>query len=191
MKNKGFLGIVVVCVVMFVAQLVDLRVTTYLILNPTVPIWWILPTLITHMFLHGGIRHIFFNLFFVAPFALFYENLVGIRTFLKHWLICGILAAVFQMSMPSLFGQGAMLGASGACAGIMTLGMLKFAENRHITLKILSITGIVGFFMLNLLPGIADCFIPSGVAHMAHVGGMLTGMMIYSLRGSSEVIHSK
>jgi len=134
-------------------------------------------TLITYMFMHSGFNHFFFNMFFTAPFAIAHEKRVGARRFLRDYLVSGVVAAVFFMQMPSLFGSPALIGASGACSGIMALGCLGFKGSR--SQEILALLGLIGLFMASFIPGLYDCLIPSGVAHMAHVGGILAGVVLF------------
>jgi membrane associated rhomboid family serine protease len=135
-------------------------------------------TLITHMFLHGSLNHIFYNLFFTSAFAVYYESLVGSQKFLRDWLLSGIGACLFYLAMPSLAPEG-LIGASGACSGIFALALLHFRKSSaH---EALALCALAILFFSNLLPGIVDCIIPSGIGHMAHVGGMLTGMLIYCI----------
>lgn len=104
--------------------------------------------LITHMFMHGSISHIFFNMFSLFMFGTMLENYIGSKRFLIFYLICGLGAAVLtQLSVPysaEMFAKGergaafiaehgwtkdrliaqykyeySMLGASGAIMGVM------------------------------------------------------------------------
>ena len=104
--------------------------------------------LITHMFLHGGISHIFFNLFTLFMFGTMLENYIGSKKFLLFYMICGLGAGLLtQLSIPysaEIFAKSAdglaiaqernwtiaqvieqykyeyqMIGASGAIMGVM------------------------------------------------------------------------
>ena len=104
--------------------------------------------LITHMFLHGGISHIFFNLFTLFMFGTMLENYIGSKRFLLFYMICGLGAGLLtQLSIPysaEIFAKSAdglafaqernwtiaqvieqykyeyqMIGASGAIMGVM------------------------------------------------------------------------
>ena len=57
--------------------------------------------LITHMFLHGGMSHIFFNLFTLFMFGTMLENYIGSKRFLVFYMICGLCAGLLtQLSIP-------------------------------------------------------------------------------------------
>lgn len=186
MKNKlpkrppllwGFLSVVLISSAMLVLEGLFPSQMEKLVASKQALLWLPL-TLITHQFMHANFNHLFFNMLIAGPLAVMYEMQVGSKRFLLHWILCGISACLFFMAMPALFMMGGMLGASGACCGIIALGLLNYRGSR--TIETLCMMGLIGLFMVNLIPGIIDCLIPSGVAHMAHVGGMLCGMVIYS-----------
>ncbi len=76
--------------------------------------------LATYMFLHGGVGHIFFNMFALWMFGTPIETLWGRRTFLLYYLICGLGGALLYGVFDLLgIGGGWMLGASGAVMGLL------------------------------------------------------------------------
>ncbi len=58
--------------------------------------WW---QLFTHMFMHAGLAHIFFNMFALWMFGSILENVFGPRKFLTFYLVCGLGAAVCHLSV--------------------------------------------------------------------------------------------
>lgn len=188
-KQYGFVGIVITCAAILVLELLFPTYVERFIDSSNLRFLPII--LITHQLMHANFAHFFGNMFFVAPLALIYEKKVGTKTFLLHWFSSGVVAALFFMAMPRILGigDGNLIGASGACSGMLALGLLSYKESSlH---EALAMAALIAFFMMNLLNGVVDCVIPSGVAHMAHVGGMLCGVMIHCLRRSREVVLSK
>lgn len=156
--------------------------------------------LVTHMFLHADITHLFFNMFAFWMFGRILEYDLGSKRFLTYYLITGIGAALLFMcvnwlnitiergGMPagymtqSLFNMinTPMVGASGAVFGVLlAFGMLH--PNSEIMLLIPPIPikakyFVIGYGVIELVLG----FLNSGgnVAHFAHVGGMLWGFIL-------------
>ena len=179
MKNKGFLSIIIICGTLLALSALYPEQSNHLILRSDelklVPL-----TLFTHMFMHANFLHFFYNMFFVAPFAVYYESQVGTKRFVRDFILCGLGGAIFFIAMPSLLGFGGILGTSGACNGLFVLGILSFKHDKYH--RLMAHAFLIGLFMMNLIPGIFDCFMPSETAHMAHVGGMLTAGLIHVLR---------
>src|SRR5688572_2216659 len=76
--------------------------------------------LFTHMFTHGGIAHIFFNMFNLWMFGRILENVWGPGKFLLFYFVCGIVAAVAHLAVQYITGGYTFaVGASGAVMGVM------------------------------------------------------------------------
>jgi len=139
--------------------------------------------LITYQFLHGGFGHIFFNMFALWMFGMEIENSWGSKKFLYYYLLSGVGAGLCHLFLSPLLGGGnaPTIGASGAVYGIMIAFALMF-PNRYIFLyffipvkaKYLITFLIVMEFMLIDSAG-------SSVAHLAHLGGALTGFIFILL----------
>lgn len=141
--------------------------------------------LFTYMFLHGGWTHLFFNMFAVWMFGRIMENLWGSRRFLIYYLVCGIGAGVMQ-ELTLLFDifvlgiPGYMtVGASGAVFGLLLAYGLSFPEERMfiipIPFPIKAKWLVAGYAVLEVLLGIGG---GDGIAHFAHLGGMLIGLLL-------------
>jgi len=78
-------------------------------------------TLITAMFLHGGIEHILFNMFALALFGSVLERVIGYKKFLILYFVSGIIAGLVSIPL-----YEATIGASGAIFGVLgALGILR------------------------------------------------------------------
>jgi len=134
------------------------------------------------MFLHGGLAHIFFNLFALWLFGQGIENLWGTERFVKFYFICGVGAGLIQLAV-SLFvaGQNApVIGASGAIFGILLAFGMMFPD-QYIYLIIPPIPMKAKYFVIiygaiELFSGVTDT--SPGIAHFAHLGGMLFGYIM-------------
>ncbi|MEQ8359367.1 MAG: rhomboid family intramembrane serine protease [Cytophagales bacterium] len=134
----------------------------------------------TYMFAHGGIGHIFFNMFAMASFAPILENYWGDKKFLIFYLATGIGAAVIYALVNYYFFPatgGIMLGASGALYGILMAFGLLF-PNLEIMLLFPPIP-IKAKYMVFLIGFITYAMDRSGsVAHLAHFGGAFVAFLI-------------
>ena len=139
--------------------------------------------LVSYAFLHGGIVHLFFNMLGLWMFGAELERLWGPRRYLELLLASVVSAALVQLLFTLLVGSRApTVGASGALFGLLlSFGMLF--PNRIIMplfppIPMKARTFVMVFGGLELLFGLSGS---SGVAHFAHLGGMLGAwlMLLY------------
>ena len=144
--------------------------------------------LVSYAFLHGGVGHLFFNMLGLWMFGSELERVWGQQ---RYWqfLLAGVLtAALAQLLITALAGSRVpTVGASGALyALLLAFGMLF--PNRVIMplfppIPMKARTFVIVFGALELLLGLMDV---GGVAHFAHLGGMVGGfLMIRFWRGQS------
>jgi len=135
----------------------------------------------TYMFLHGGVSHILFNMLGVWMFGTQIEALWGQRTFLIYYIVCGVGGSLLYGIFALLgIGGGWMLGASGALMGLLLAYGMTYPNNRIFLMGILPIKAkymVVLYGMMDLLS------IPKGdgVAHLAHLGGLLAGFIFIQI----------
>ncbi len=142
----------------------------------------------SYAFLHGDLLHLFFNMLALWMFGAEIERLWGGKRYLQFLLASSMAAALVQLVWTLLIGSRVpTLGASGATYGLLlAFGMLF--PNRTIMLLIPPIPMKAKFFVaifgaLELIQGVMG---PSGIAHFAHLGGMLGGfLMIRYWRGQA------
>ncbi len=145
--------------------------------NSPFAIWQV----VTYSFLHGGLPHLFFNMFALWMFGRNIEWLMGSRRFLVYYLACVVGAAVVQLIVAST--QTSIyptIGASGGVFGILLAFGMAF-PNRMIVLLIPPIPMKAKYFVI--LYGLLELYfgmtgIAPGVAHFAHLGGMLFGYLL-------------
>ncbi len=145
-------------------------------------------TLVTSMFLHGGLLHIGGNMLFLWIFGDNLEDAFGHLGFLAFYLACGVAAGLTQV-WPTPYSEVPMVGASGAIAGVMGGYLLLFPRARVdvmvILVFILRMIVLPAWMMLGVwfaiqLAGSYTSFGVSqgGVAHLAHAGGFMAGLAL-------------
>lgn len=143
-------------------------------------------SLLTSMFLHGGIFHLVINMLFLWVFGDNIEDTFGHAKFLFFYLICGVGAAFTHV----LFHPEAlvpMVGASGAISGIMGAYFLMFPRARVLTLVpfffFLHFVELPAFIFLGIwfLFQLISLGAPTSVAFLAHIGGFIIGLALTGL----------
>ena len=155
--------------------------------------WW---QVVTHMFMHGGFFHIFFNMYTLFIFGVVLERIIGSKKFLLFYFVCGLGAAALQigtqyLEMQAFISAGATqsiaalkatptVGASGAIYGVLIGYAMLFPESR-MTLIFPPVTlsakwMVIIFAAIELFTGVLGWV--DGVAHFAHLGGMLIGWLM-------------
>ena len=136
---------------------------------------------ITYMFLHASIGHLFGNMFALWMFGRTLEYELGSQRFLTYYLVCGVGAALIQIGVASLLGEDlTLLGASGAVFGILLAFGVMHPNNMiyvfPLPFPIKAKWFVVGYAVLEIALGWSG--VNTGVAHFAHVGGMLWGLAL-------------
>ncbi len=137
--------------------------------------------LISYGFLHGGIAHLFFNMFALYMFGLPIERAWGTRRFLIFYFVCMIGAGLVQLTVAAVTGEVyPTIGASGAVFGLL-LAFGVMYPNHTILLLIPPIPLKAKWFVLvygalTLFFGMTGMM--PGIAHFAHLGGMLFGLVL-------------
>lgn len=144
-------------------------------------------TLLTAMFMHGGIAHLLGNMWFLWIFGDNIEHDLGRARYLAFYLLCGILASLAHVAL-NTDGPGAMvpsLGASGAISGVMGAYMLLHWNRRVTVLLFRVVTEVPGFvavgiwFLFQLISGLGMLGgMETGVAYGAHIGGFIAGVIL-------------
>ncbi len=132
--------------------------------------------LVTYMFLHSpnGLTHILFNMLFLWMFGTEVERAWGTRAFLRYYFVCGIGGA---LTTSLLFWNSTTIGASGAVFGVMLAYGMMF-PNRQILFWFLFPMRAISFVLLCIgIEVFSLLSIEDGVAHIAHLGGMLFGYL--------------
>ena len=137
-------------------------------------------TMLSSMFLHGGVTHILGNMWFLWIFGDNVESTLGHARYILFYILCGIFAALCQVLM-NPGSEIPMVGASGAVFGILLAFAMLFPNMElmllfpPIPVKAKYLVLVYGIYELwselNRMPG-------DNVAHFAHLGGMLIAYLI-------------
>lgn len=157
--------------------------------------------LVTYMFMHGNFGHLFFNMFALWMFGNTLENIWGSKRFLLFYMVCGIGAGLCQelvqyiqyasslaqydtvnlngriVSMDTYLNMMTTVGASGAIYGLLLAFGMMFPDSRIYLYFLFPIKAkwfVIGYAVLELILGFQGV---DNVAHFAHLGGMLFGLL--------------
>lgn len=159
--------------------------------------------LLTYMFMHGNFSHLFFNMFALWMFGATLENIWGPKRFLLFYILCGLGAGLMQegvqyieyvtslshyqnvnmggqiIPMGQYLNYMTTVGASGAIYGLLLAFGMMFPNSMIYLYFLVPIKAkwfVIGYAAIELLTGIF--YTSDGVAHFAHLGGMLVGLII-------------
>ena len=140
---------------------------------------------VTYMFLHGGVGHIFFNMLLLWMVGVDLERMWRTKYFTKFYFACGLGAGVTQVllgllpgSMGSQFYVTATIGASGALYGLLLAYALYFPSRTFLVFFVFPVPARAFVIILGaiaLLMALGSSGSGGGVAHTAHLGGLATG----------------
>ena len=151
--------------------------------GPEISFWpW---QLVTYSFLHGGISHIFFNMFAIYMFGSTLEQLFGTRFYVTLYFVSVITAGVAQLGVSALLGSSyPTLGASGGVFGLLLAYGMYFPHQRIMLIfppiPMPAWVAVTGYGALELFLGVTGT--QAGVAHFAHLGGMLGAFLMIQWR---------
>ncbi len=155
---------------------------------------------VTYLFMHGSFEHLFFNMFALWMFGRIIEQVMGQKRFLTYYMVCGIGAGLVQELAQYIHFVGFLpdlpplpsdqlaealnawntVGASGAVYGILLAFGMTFPDERMfiipIPVPIKAKYFVVGYAVIELLSAMLRS--NDQVAHMAHLGGMLFGLIL-------------
>ena len=153
-------------------------------------------TIISAMFMHGGIGHILGNMMYLWIFGDNLENVMGHFRYLVFYLLCGILATLAHICLTNYTGIGLFvpsLGASGAISGVLGGYLLLFPKNRirmfiiPFIIKVNAFIALGLWIVLQIVEGIGSLNVEGGgVAYAAHVGGFFAGLILVKFFASSQ-----
>jgi len=142
--------------------------------------------LVTYAFLHANLAHIFFNMLALYMFGAEVERLFGARFYAAYYFASVVSAALCHLAVTGLLGGPAYptLGASGGVYGLLLAFGMYFPHRRVVLLfppiPMRARTFVIAFAALELFFGITQT--AAGVAHFAHLGGMLGGWLVIQYR---------
>ena len=133
---------------------------------------------VTHIFLHGGIEHLFYNMFALALFGTILEKVIGWRRFLSLFFAAGIIASIGSIITAFLFRNPSIgsVGASGAIFGVIgTLAILRPRMIVYFGFFPMPMVAAAVFYALIDIVGLFNPFSP--IDNSAHLFGMFFGII--------------
>ncbi len=149
-------------------------------------------TLLSSMFLHGGLLHLGGNMLYLWIFGNNIEDVLGHYKFLIFYLLCGISASLVHI-FTNPHSMLPTIGASGAVSGMLGAYFVLFPQAKVLTLLpvfyFVRIVKVPAFFFLGFwilfqflsgiaAPGGEGVSGEGGVAWFAHIGGFLAGILL-------------
>ena len=135
---------------------------------------------VTYAFLHGSIGHLFFNMLGLWMFGSELEHVWGQKRFLQFYTASVIAAAVTHLIvMPLLQSAAPMIGASGGVFGLLLAFAMLFPNRTILLFFVIPMKAkwlVALYGVLELYQGVY--VMNSGIAHFAHLGGMLGGFLM-------------
>jgi membrane associated rhomboid family serine protease len=140
--------------------------------------------IVTYAFLHSpsNFAHIFFNMFALYMFGPEIERLIGSKRFALYYFVCVIGAALVQLWVQTMSSgpTGPTVGASGGIFGLLLAYGMAFPRRKLMLIfppiPMPAWLFVTLYGLLELVLGVSGA--ASGVAHFAHLGGMLGGLLL-------------
>jgi len=145
-------------------------------LGKSLQIW----RLITYQFLHGGLGHIFWNMFILFFFGPMLERLWGSRKFLTFYLVCGAMGGILYPVLAHIgwLGVARLVGASGSILGMLAAAAILFPNMRVYVFGVfplrMSVLAII-LAVMSILSVLRPDVSANAGGEAAHLGGMVAG----------------
>ncbi|MEO6639245.1 MAG: rhomboid family intramembrane serine protease [Ginsengibacter sp.] len=175
------LNLIIINAIVFLAQIVfdsTWQLTNIIALYPYNSGFFEPYQLVTHMFAHGGWLHIIFNMYALYIFGSVLERIWGPKKFLIFYLVCGLAAGLTQMFFVS---TGAAIGASGAIMGLLAGFAYTFPNTEFFIIPIpfpIKAKYMAAIYAAIDLFGGFQATSGDNVAHFAHLGGLVMGLIL-------------
>jgi len=146
-------------------------------------------TLVTSMFVHANLPHILGNMLVLFFVGLAFEQRIGSKRFLIIYLITGICGAI-TFSVVNLEAKTLLVGASGAIFGILGTFAAAYPRDEVVIpipigimfiTRVRVITAAIVFALFETLMFFFNKYVPDDTAHFAHLGGLVSGMILAML----------
>jgi membrane associated rhomboid family serine protease len=136
---------------------------------------------VTYGFLHGDLVHLAFNMFALYMFGGALELVFGPKRYLNYYLVCVITAAIVQLAFAKVTGGFyPTVGASGGVFGLLLAYAIYFPRNKlmllFLPIPIPARIFVAIYAVLELFLGVTGT--QAGVAHFAHLGGLVGGALM-------------
>ena len=186
--TPGVKAIIIANLAVFVLQNLVPRLTGWFVLSPSLvlPMNFQLWRVVSYMFLHGGLMHLLFNMLALFMFGCSIERTWGTRSFYRYYFLCGIGGAVFAFIPYGPFYNLPILGASGAIYGILLAYGMLFPHNRILVFLTFPVEARYLVAIWGFIAFVGSVSGAEGVAHIVHLGGLVTGYVLLRWAGVSR-----
>jgi membrane associated rhomboid family serine protease len=179
-------ALIVANVLVFLLTMLSRRTLGYLALTPILVVqynaWW---QILTYMFVHAGVWHLLFNMLALFLFGVPLERNLGSSEFLLYYFVAGLGAGLATLAVNYYSGLGVIpvVGASAAIYALLLAYATLFPDARififgliplRAPVAVLLFAGLELFFQLSGTQ--------NGVAHLAHLAGLLFGYLYFLVR---------
>ena len=186
-SRRGFFDtitskLLVVNVFIFLLTTFSDSIFSLLALTPNLAVEGMFWQFFTYMYVHGGLAHIFFNMFALLMFGPTIEEMIGSKKYFVFYTLCGLGSGLLHILINGV-GSIPLVGASGAIFGVVTAYGLMFPKN-IIYVYFVPMPAIVAiglFAGISILFGISG--VQGGIAHFGHIGGMLVAFLLIKFFG--------
>lgn len=137
----------------------------------------------TYMFLHGSPMHLLFNMLALFIFGCSIERTWGTRSFYRYYFLCGLGGALFSFIPISDFYTIPIIGASGAVYGILVAYGVLFPYNKIYVFLTFPVEARYFVMFWGFLAFVFSLGGGDGIAHIVHLGGLVTGFALLRWAG--------
>jgi membrane associated rhomboid family serine protease len=137
----------------------------------------------TYMFLHADFWHLFWNMFALFIFGCAIEEVWGSRSFFRYYTLCGLGSALFALIPWDPIWGYPIIGASGAIYGILAAFAVMFPRRQILLFFVLPIEARYLVLFYGLISFASAVSGAQGVAHIVHLGGLVTGFALLRWAG--------
>ena len=140
-------------------------------------------TFFSYMFVHQGLLHLATNMLALYVFGTAVESRMGPRAFILYYLYCGVGAAMFALGLSQIYHLSPFVGASGAVMGVALAFAMLWPEAEIFVFPIpIPIKARTLVLLLAASDLVLAKLAPGGVAHEAHLGGLLFGFVFFKVQ---------
>ncbi len=134
-------------------------------------------TIFTYMFVHASFWHLAGNMLFLWVFGPRVEQAWGSGAFVRYYVLCGLGGMLAHVLLAH---ESALIGASAAIYGVMLAYAVRWPDTEFLLWFVVPVRAkwlVAGCVLVDLVLGLSTSGASSGVAHFAHLGGLVTGWL--------------
>jgi membrane associated rhomboid family serine protease len=183
--TPGVKALIVANAIAFLLQVLIRPLASWFWLSPpeVLPPGFQLWRVFTYMVLHGDVMHLLFNMLALFVFGCSVERTCGTKLFSRYYILCGLGAALLAFVPFGPFYNVPILGASGAIYGVLLAYGVLFPYNQIWILMTFPVEARYVVIVWGFIAFVGSLVGTDGVAHIVHLGGLLTGLVLIKWSG--------